>query len=108
MHAPWHSLVNHFAPLLADGAAPFDVDSAFRVFSRALHIMGAIILGGGLFYIRSVLSYSGPDACFAGRRVVWARWVAFATFLLLFSGAFNFYVIYRQSKAPGGTPLPPT
>ncbi len=108
MHLPCPADVTQLSTLLADATPPVDVASAMRVFSRALHIMGAIILGGGMFYIRSILSYSGPEACFAGRRVVWARWVAFATFLLLFSGVFNFMVIYNQSKAPGGTPLPPT
>ncbi len=95
-------------PLAADAAASMDAASSLRILSRALHIMGAIILGGGLFYIRTILSASGPEACFAGRRVAWARWVGIATALLLFSGLFNFIVILNKSKAPGGTPLPST
>jgi hypothetical protein len=66
-----------------------------------IHILCAIILGGGLFYLRSVLSPAGVTACFADRRSVWARWVAAASFLLLASGLFNFIVINRDYKAAG-------
>jgi len=94
--------------LVAQAAPPMDAYTAGRVLSRALHILGAVIIGGGLFYIRTILSPSGVDACFADRRVTWARWVGFASFLLIASGLFNFWVIFSQSKAEGGTPLPPT
>lgn len=119
MHLPCLADVAHLpaelATLLAQAAAPaadpatppVDAYTTLRVLSRALHIMGAIILGGGLFYIRTILSPSGDEACFAGRRVVWARWVGFASFLLIASGVFNFMVIYGQSKDTG-IPLPPT
>jgi uncharacterized membrane protein len=66
-----------------------------------IHILCAIILGGGLFYLRSVLSPAGVDACFANRRSVWARWVAAASFLLVVSGLYNFMVIMQEYKAAG-------
>lgn len=73
-----------------------------QIVSRVLHILGAIILAGGLFYIRSVLSPAGVDACFAGRRAVWAKWVGIAALLLLATGIYNFLVINDQVKADGG------
>ena len=78
-----------------------------QVLSRSLHILSAIILVGGLFYLRTVLAPSGPEACFAGRREVWARWVGLATFFLLASGIYNFLTIYNATKA-AGEKLPPT
>jgi len=78
-----------------------------QVVSRVLHIVSAIILVGGLFYIRAVLAPAGVDACFAGRRAVWARWVGIATLLLLVSGFYNFMVIHAAAKADGAE-LPPT
>jgi hypothetical protein len=65
--------------------------------SRILHILGAIILAGGLFYIRYVVSpVSAPagtqptDQFFGGRRAIWAKWVGIATALLLFTGFWNY------------------
>lgn len=77
------------------------------IISRVLHILSAIILVGGLFYIRSVLSPSGVEACFAGRRQIWAKWVGIATLFLLVSGFYNFFLINGQAKADGGK-LPST
>src|SRR5690606_26824005 len=57
--------------LLAQAAAAGpQIDGAFavRLLSRVLHISFAIIIGGGLFYLRTVLAPAGPDACFADRR----------------------------------------
>jgi uncharacterized membrane protein len=79
-----------------------DGQELVQLASRALHILGAIVLAGGLFYIRSVLSPSGVDACFAGRRAVWAKWVGIATFLLLGTGIYNFFAIKNQVEADGG------
>ena len=53
-----------------------------KIISRVLHILSAIVLVGGLFYIRTVLAPAGEEACYAGRRAVWARWVGIATLLL--------------------------
>lgn len=72
------------------------------ILSRVLHILSAVILVGGLFYMRSVLSPAGADACFAGRRAIWAKWVGIATLFLLVSGFYNFFLIHGQAKAAGG------
>ena len=77
--------------------AALDVSQLVQLVSRVLHILGAIVLVGGLFYIRSVLSPAGVEACFAGRRAVWARWVGVATILLLVTGIYNFMVIMKQA-----------
>lgn len=60
-----------------------------------------MILGGGLFYLRTILAPSGVDACYAGRRHAWAKWVGIATFLLLASGLFNFMVIFLEYRDAG-------
>ncbi|MCC6494106.1 MAG: hypothetical protein IT424_13920 [Pirellulales bacterium] len=91
----------------AGGIPTIDAEFIARVISRILHIVAAIILGGGLFYMRSVLAPSGAEACFAGRRSAWAKWVGIAAFLLLASGLFNFFVILNQYRDAGQT-LPPS
>ena len=78
-----------------------------QLISRVLHILSAIILVGGLFYIRTVLFPSGVEACYANRRAVWAKWVGIATLFLLVSGIYNIIVIFGQAKADG-LKLPPT
>lgn len=93
---------------LAAGEPAMDANMAFRILSRAIHIICAIILGGGIFYMRSILSYSGPDACFAGRRQVWSRWVMMASTFLIISGLYNFMAIVGESKLPDHKALPPT
>lgn len=92
---------------LAQAAPGPAVDAALvaRIASRAIHILCAIILGGGLFYLRTILAPSGAGACFAERRALWAQWVGIATFLLLASGLFNFMVILREYR-DAGTKLP--
>ncbi len=94
---------------MARAAAEPQVDAAFvaRVLSRIIHILCAIIVGGGVFYLRSILAPGGVDACFADRRSVWARWVAIASFLLIASGLYNFMVIWSEYRA-AGEKLPPT
>ncbi len=79
-----------------------------QLVSRVLHILSAVILVGGLFYIRTILSPAGAEACFAGRRGVWAKWVGIATLLLLVTGFYNFFIIIGESKAEGGVKLPST
>lgn len=88
-------------------AAEPQVDAAFtlRVLSRVFHIMFAIIIGGGLFYLRAVLAPAGEEACYAGRRSVWARWVGVATLILIVTGMFNYITFIRDAKA-AGAPLP--
>jgi uncharacterized membrane protein len=89
------------AQLVVDG--PF----VLNLVSRVAHILSAVILVGGLFYIRSILSPAGVEACFAGRWAIWAKWVGIATFLLLASGIYNFLVIHNGVEAAGGK-LPST
>lgn len=89
-----------------DVAGP-QIDATFviRLLSRIVHIMFAVIIGGGLFYLRAVLAPAGTDACFANRRTVWARWVGIATLFLIASGLFNYITYVRAGKA-AGSPLP--
>lgn len=92
--------------LLAQAAEPIVTSTlAIRTLSRVLHIMFAVILGGGLFYLRAVLAPAGVDALYAGRRAVWARWVGVATLFLIGSGLFNYITFVREAKALGA-PLP--
>lgn len=93
---------------LAAGEPVMDGAMLIRVASRALHILCAVMLGGGIFYMRSVLAAAGPDACFAERRQVWSRWVAIASTVLIATGLFNYISYIRAAKLPGATPLPTT
>jgi len=77
--------------------------------SRIGHILGAIILVGGLFYIRFILSpVDAPpgtthvDQLFGGRRSAWAKWVGIATALLLVTGFWNYYRFTQTEKLPSG------
>jgi uncharacterized membrane protein len=73
--------------------------------SRILHILGAIIMVGGLFYLWAVITPdsaasaagregvgegSSADQYFGGRRAAWAKWVGIASLLLLVTGLWNF------------------
>ena len=93
--------------LIAQQSNPPQFDSMFWVllFSRVCHILGAIILIGGVFYIRTIISPTSTapgtapvDQLFGGRRAAWAKWVGIATGLLIFSGFFNFYMIMKQNE----------
>ncbi len=84
--------------LLAQQQMPH-IDSMYWIMlvSRILHILGAIILVGGLFYLRFVVTSnddssapSSPDQYFGGRRATWAKWVGIATALLLITGIWNY------------------
>ncbi|MCA9236180.1 MAG: hypothetical protein KDA44_11960 [Planctomycetales bacterium] len=88
--------------------AQLNANDIINIATRALHVLAAIILGGGLFYMKAVLAPKGADACFADRRAIWAKWVGVATFLLLATGFYNFMVIREASKADGGAGLPST
>jgi uncharacterized membrane protein len=89
--------------LLADGSMPhFDGMYWLLLASRVIHILGAIILVGGLFYLRMVVapsiqggSAASADAWFAGRRGAWAKWVGISTLLLLVTGFFNYFEIIK-------------
>src|SRR5262245_12217353 len=83
----------------------FDGTFWLMLVSRILHILGAIILVGGFFYIRSVVSpVDAPpgtapvDQLFGGRRAAWAKWVGIATALLLITGFYNYVMIIKQNE----------
>lgn len=68
--------------------------------SRVLHILGAIVLVGGLFYLRTVVTPSvvpaaAADQQFGGRRAAWAKWVGIATLVLLATGLWNYVQIIK-------------
>jgi uncharacterized membrane protein len=73
--------------------------------SRILHILGAIILLGGIFYLRNVVlpvalpaGTTATDQQFGGRRAAWAKWVGIATLLLIATGLWNYLQIIRINE----------
>lgn len=89
--------------LLADQTLP-TMDGTYwgMLVSRVLHILGAVILLGGLFYLRAIIhrtaradASDSTDQAFGGSRAKWAMWVGIATLLLLASGLFN-YVMFMK------------
>ncbi len=105
MESSFVELPSQFVVLLAQGEAVSGIN-VVQVVSRVAHILSAMILVGGLFYLRTVLAPAGVDACFAGRRAVWAKWVGIATGLLFVSGFYNLVVVINEAKA-AGTKLDP-
>lgn len=76
-----------------------------NLLSRILHIVGAIILVGGLFYLRTVVMPSPTaanavtvDGRFGGLRAKWAMWIGIATLVLLVTGTWNLVNIFRENK----------
>ena len=82
---------------------PLDSGYGWLMFvSRVLHILGAIIMVGGLFYLWAVItplrlregpgegSSAASDHYFGGPRATWAKWVGIASALLLVTGLWNF------------------
>ena len=74
--------------------------------SRVLHILAAIILVGGLFYLRVIVAPrmrqsdagAASDPWFAGRRSAWAMWVGIASLLLIDTGLWNFVQTIRRNE----------
>lgn len=72
--------------------------------TRFLHLLGAIVLVGGVFYLRCVVSPSSAataeaaDQQFGGRRAAWAKWVGIATLLLLATGLWNYMQIIKTHE----------
>lgn len=91
--------------VFAEGSMPH-LDGMYWLLlvSRVLHILGAIILVGGLFYLRMVVVPAVPtgnkasaDAWFGGRRGAWAKWVGIAAALLIVTGLFNYIEIAKAN-----------
>lgn len=87
------------ALLLAQGTIPrYDGMDLVNLLARVLHILAAVILVGGLFYMRTVLAPRGEagndaassDPWFAGHRGKWAMWVGIASLLLIVTGLYNY------------------
>jgi uncharacterized membrane protein len=96
--------------ILAQQATPrIDAMYWLMLASRFLHIFGAIILLGGIFYLRAVVAPTpapndAPDVdpLFGGRRAAWAKWVGIATLLLLVTGLWNYIQIIRTHERLDG------
>jgi uncharacterized membrane protein len=101
---------NHVS-FLADQALPL-MDGTYWLMlaSRVLHILGAIILVGGIFYLR-MIAHRDPaaspsrtaDVLFSGNRAKWAMWVGIATILLVATGLFNYVMFMRTYDRFAGT-----
>jgi uncharacterized membrane protein len=101
---PMIEALTSFFPL-AQQTPTFDGTYLLLLAARLLHMLGAAIIVGGLFYLRSVVTPAAPvevsDAQFGGRRAAWAMLVGIATLFLLVSGFFNyFYMIKNYEKMP--------
>lgn len=96
----------HVSLMLAQQTMPtFDGLYWLNLASRSLHILGAIILVGGLFYLATVVMPApatanavNVDQKFGGLRAKWAMWIGIATLLLLASGIWNFLNIVRTNE----------
>jgi putative copper export protein len=75
--------------------------------SRVLHILGAVVLVGGIFYLRMVVvsrvrssdSGSDTDVWYSSRRAKWAMWVGIATLVLIVTGLVNFVYIVKTNQS---------
>jgi len=82
--------------VFAQGVPAFDGQWWLLLASRLLHILSAIVLLGGIFYLRAIVApgraAAGGDAeaWYAGRRPAWVKWVGITTLLLVATGLFNF------------------
>jgi uncharacterized membrane protein len=86
---------NYSLSLFAQGVPQVDGHYLLLLASRLLHVLSAIILLGGIFYLGTIvapaLGTSGTaDSWFAGRRATWAKWVGITSLLLIATGLFNF------------------
>jgi hypothetical protein len=75
---------------------------------RWLHILPAIILAGGLFFMRGALlpglsrvSPASADEIKSSVRGFWAKWVMASSGLLLITGLVNAVRIIRANELPG-------
>ena len=88
---------------LADQTLP-EMDATYWLLltTRVLHILGAIILAGGLFYLCAIVNRApaddktrSTDELFAGSRGRWAMWAGIASLLLIATGLFNYIMFMR-------------
>jgi uncharacterized membrane protein len=92
--------------IFAQSVPHFDGHYFLLLASRVLHVLGSIILLGGMFYLLMIVaprvgasgSRPNTDAWFGGNRAAWAKWVGIATVVLLVTGLFNFYSIVTTSQ----------
>jgi uncharacterized membrane protein len=85
-----------------------EIDALVRLVFRWLHILPAVILLGGVFFMRLAVL---PAAAGWGEkerldlqdalRRRWAKWVGISAGLLLLSGIVNTVLIVRQYQVPG-------
>ena len=81
--------------LFAQGVPQVDGHYLLLLASRLLHVLSAIILLGGIFYLGTIVgpalgSAGTADSWYSGRRAAWAKWVGITTLLLIATGLFNF------------------
>jgi uncharacterized membrane protein len=84
-----------------------DFDLVLRLVFRWLHILPAVILLGGVFFMRLALSpavaaYGDEDRrrLYDSLRGRWAKWVMISAGLLLVSGIINTVLIIKAEEAP--------
>jgi uncharacterized membrane protein len=92
--------------LLAQQAPRLSTSYDWLMFaSRLLHILSAIILVGGLFYLWAVVTPTAAppgtapvDQYFGGRRAAWAKWIGIASLFLLVTGLWNFIQMVKTNE----------
>jgi uncharacterized membrane protein len=95
--------------LLAQTVPSYGAYDFVMLLSRILHVIGAIILVGGLFYLWAVVTPAAHsdaagdntlsvDRYFGGSRASWAKWVGIASAFLLVTGLWNFVSMVTANK----------
>lgn len=103
-------MIDELLPLAQQAVPRLDSIYWVNLASRMLHILGAIILVGGLFYVRAVVTpatapadAADADRQFGGRRAAWAMWVGIATLLLLVTGLWNYWQMIQIHEKLAGS-----
>ena len=93
----------HELATFAQAVPHFDGQYFLLLTSRVLHILGSVVLLGGIFYLLAVVAprvaagNSSPDDWFNRNRAAWAKWVGIATAVLLVTGLFNFVMMVKSN-----------